>query len=157
VNRLKDALRRALTESLDSPARAASAVGLGAFVGFSPAWGFHATLALLLAHLFRLNKPLAVAASMISVPPLIPFIVFASLAAGRFLLGEGNAFPAFSASGMTPPLEAGRENMAAWIVGSFALAFLAGAAAWLAAFAGLLARERFKATRRKNPASVDPR
>lgn len=149
MKRIKAELYNALSESLDSPARAASAIGLGAFVAFSPAWGFHVALALSLAHLLRLNKPLALAASMVSAPPLVPFILFASLVVGRFLLSGDVALPDVSPSAMT--LAAARTYMAAWVVGSLALSLLAGSAAWLIALAAI------KATRRRNLVPANPR
>jgi uncharacterized protein (DUF2062 family) len=47
-----------------------------------------------LAHLLRLNKVIVVAASNISLPPLIPFIVFFSFELGKLLVHEPVDFTA---------------------------------------------------------------
>lgn len=63
----------------ESPARKASAVGLGLFFGVIPIWGFQTVTVVALSLLFRLNKPLTVLANQISLPPLIPFVVYCSI------------------------------------------------------------------------------
>ena len=40
------------------------------------------------AHLLRLNKVLTLVSSNISIPPMIPFILYGSFYAGSLLLGE---------------------------------------------------------------------
>ena len=66
-----------LNEGLD-PYRAAAAAFLGIFIGVMPIYGFHALAAVGVALLFRLNKPLTLAGTLISNPLLQPLIVFSS-------------------------------------------------------------------------------
>ena len=40
------------------------------------------------AHLLKLNKVVVLVSSNISIPPMIPFILYGSFATGAFLLGE---------------------------------------------------------------------
>jgi uncharacterized protein (DUF2062 family) len=47
---------RALLQMHDTPNRIALAFGIGVFLAFSPLLGLHTLLALLIAHLFRLNR-----------------------------------------------------------------------------------------------------
>lgn len=63
----------------ESPAQKASAVALGLFFGVIPIWGFQTVTVVALSLLFRLNKPLTVLANQISLPPLIPFVVYCSI------------------------------------------------------------------------------
>ncbi len=70
----------------------AAAIALGVFVGISPFWGFHTLLVFSLAAIFKLNKVVAFLFSNISIPPLIPFIIYASYQAGSLLTGEGFAW-----------------------------------------------------------------
>ncbi len=77
-----------LLHSDDSPLKKASSVALGVWVGLSPFWGFQTVLVLFLAVVLRLNKFIAFAFSNISIPPLIPFIVYACLQIGTALLGK---------------------------------------------------------------------
>jgi uncharacterized protein (DUF2062 family) len=81
------------SENADTPGRLAGSVGLGLFCAIAPIWGFQMVTAALLAHAARLNKAIAVAASNVSIPVLIPFILYASLFLGHFLFtGERLAF-----------------------------------------------------------------
>jgi glycosyltransferase involved in cell wall biosynthesis len=61
----------------------ALSLGFGVFMGIIPIWGFQLLIGIPLAVLFRMNKVLFIAAANISVPPMIPFIIYSS-----FLLGQ---------------------------------------------------------------------
>ncbi|WP_317127093.1 DUF2062 domain-containing protein [Maribacter algicola] len=78
--------------SKDTPAKKASSIALGVFIGLSPLWGLHTLLVLFLSFLLKLNKPIAFAFSNVSLPPFIPFIVLASLQTGSWILGESFTF-----------------------------------------------------------------
>ena len=45
-------------------------------------------ITLFLAHLFRLNKVIAIVAANISIPPMIPFLLYGSYVTGCKVLGE---------------------------------------------------------------------
>lgn len=72
-------------EHLD-PRHAAAAVFLGIFIANLPIYGFQTVAIIGLAALFRLNKPLAVAASFINNPILQWFLIFGALEIGNFIL-----------------------------------------------------------------------
>jgi uncharacterized protein (DUF2062 family) len=72
-------------EHTQTPGRLALAVGLGLFCGIVPIWGYQMIAAAVLAHRFRLNKAVALAASNISVPFIAPFLVAAALILGHYL------------------------------------------------------------------------
>src|SRR5690606_6121985 len=76
-----------LLHSDDTPAKKAASVALGVWVGLSPFWGFQTVLVLFLAVVLRLNKLIAFAFSNVSIPPLIPFIIYACLQIGIALMG----------------------------------------------------------------------
>lgn len=63
-------------------------VMLGIFMGIVPIWGYQIVCAIFLAHLFKLNKVITVLFSNISIPPMIPFILFGSYATGCLVLGD---------------------------------------------------------------------
>jgi glycosyltransferase involved in cell wall biosynthesis len=63
-----------------------AAVGFGVFMGIAPIWGFQMLVAVFLAHLFRLNKAVVLVASNISIPPMIPIILFLSYLTGGVIL-----------------------------------------------------------------------
>ena len=81
-------IKEDLLHSSDSPRKKALSIALGVFIGFSPLWGLHTILVLFLAVLFKLNKVIAFAFSNVSLAPLVPFVLYASLRAGTFLTGE---------------------------------------------------------------------
>src|SRR5690606_12379396 len=76
-----------LLQSDDTPLKKASSVALGVWVGLSPFWGFQTVIVLFLAVILRLNKLIAFAFSNISIPPLIPFIIYGCFQIGAALLG----------------------------------------------------------------------
>ncbi len=56
-------------------------------MGVVPIWGFQMLVATLLSYIFRLNKIIVLIFSNISIPPLIPFILFCSYYAGHLVIG----------------------------------------------------------------------
>jgi uncharacterized protein (DUF2062 family) len=70
----------------NNPGVFAASIGMGIFLGILPIWGFQIAAAILFARQLRLNTPITVTASNISLPAAIPFILLASLVTGRFVL-----------------------------------------------------------------------
>jgi len=87
---IKDIIREYVIDSNDSNAKLAFSVALGAFFGIMPIWGWQMLAAMGMASLLRLNKFIALAVSNISIPPLIPFIIFISYLAGGWTLGTNS-------------------------------------------------------------------
>lgn len=83
---LLSVLRETLSHECPSARHFSLSVGLGVFFGIAPLWGFQMSAAVLAAHKLRLSKVVSLIASNISFPAAIPFIVYASLLMGRFLL-----------------------------------------------------------------------
>ncbi len=81
-------IRNNITHSSESNARITGAIMLGIFMGIIPVWGYQMALAFLLAHLLKLNKVVTLVASNISIPPMIPVILFGSYATGAWILGN---------------------------------------------------------------------
>ena len=77
-----------ITHSPESNPRITAAIMLGVFMGIVPAWGYQMLITLFLAHLFRLNKVIAIVAANISIPPMIPFLLYGSYVTGCKVLGE---------------------------------------------------------------------
>lgn len=61
-------------------------LAFGVFMGIIPLWGFQLLIGIPLAVLFRMNKVLFIAAANISLPPLIPLIMYLSLLVGQYTL-----------------------------------------------------------------------
>ena len=117
--------RRFLTEDFlhnhDSPRKKALSIALGVFIGLSPLWGLHTVLVIFLAMILNLNKVIAFAFSNISIPPMIPFILYASTLMGNFVLGQQMQY---SLSDFTQNFDF-YKNLGTYIVGSFSLAIIA--------------------------------
>lgn len=107
----------------ESNIKKACAIGFGVFMGIVPIWGFQMLVALLLATLFRLNKALVIIAANISLPPVIPFIIFGSFITGRAMIGDSGATLTFSKE-LT--LAAVKENFLQYLLGGVTLAVIAG-------------------------------
>ncbi len=79
-------LRSQFIDSNESIARKAMAVAFGVFMGIVPIWGYQLMAALILAHFLKLNKAIVGVAANISIPPMIPFLLYGSLKTGQFVL-----------------------------------------------------------------------
>lgn len=114
----------------DEPAyKKAGAVALGVFVGMSPFWGLHTLLVFLLAAVLRLNKVIAFIFSNISIPPLIPVIIYLSYQLGSFLTGNGISWEL-----RLNDFDSGAEvveGLGYYILGSFALAGSVALILWI--------------------------
>ncbi len=99
-------------------------VGFGIFMGIIPIWGFQLVIAIFLAVLLKLNKALVIIAANISVPPMIPVIIFASYKTGALWMGD-KAIP--FAFNWSLTLDAIKQSLAQYVYGSITLAVLAGA------------------------------
>jgi glycosyltransferase involved in cell wall biosynthesis len=71
----------------DSASKKALSITLGVFIGLSPFWGFHTIVVIFSAIFLKLNKAIAFAFSNVSLPPFIPFILYASYRMGEYILG----------------------------------------------------------------------
>lgn len=72
----------------ESAENKALSVGVGLFFGIVPIWGFQFALAIVAAVFFKLNKFIVGLTAQISVPPMIPFILYASVKTGEYVLNE---------------------------------------------------------------------
>ncbi len=101
----------------------ALSIAFGLFMGIVPIWGFQLAVAIPLAFLFRLNKAMVILAANISIPPMIPLILFLSYRTGALWInGQSTAFK-FS-SDIT--LSDVQQNLTQYLWGSVTLAIIAG-------------------------------
>lgn len=84
-----------LLQSQDSNKKLALSIGFGFFMGILPVWGLQMIITVALAIPLKLNKAIALISANISLPPLIPFIIYLSFLVGGLILG-GSALPEFS-------------------------------------------------------------
>ncbi|MFH1936086.1 MAG: DUF2062 domain-containing protein [Bacteroidota bacterium] len=112
----REIIREYFINSEDTNAKLAWSVVLGIFIGVSPVWGYQMIVAVALAHFLRLHKFVALVASNISIPPLIPIILFCSYITGGFVLGAENTHLEYS-SGIN--FQWIKQHLIQYIVGSF--------------------------------------
>lgn len=127
-----------ITHSPDSNLRITAAVMLGIFMGIIPVWGYQMLIAFAIAHMLKLNKVITLVASNISIPPMIPFLIYGSYFTGCKIL---QVPVELSLSNIT--LESVKNSLIPYVVGSVIFAALCSVAVGVVVF-GLLALFRRK-------------
>lgn len=112
----------------------ALSIGFGLFMGIVPIWGFQLAVGIPLAFLLKLNRVLFVATANISIPPMIPLIVYASYRMGAPFVGDDRVRIERFAD-LT--LEAIHWNMMQYLLGAVLLALAAGLVGTLVSWAVL--------------------
>lgn len=103
----------------------AVSIAFGVFMGIIPIWGFQLAAAIFLAIIFKLNKPVVIIAANISIPPMIPLIIFLSYRMGAYWMGADAYEMAFDRN---ITLHTIYNNLQQYIYGSITLAITAGVA-----------------------------
>jgi uncharacterized protein (DUF2062 family) len=134
-----------LFDPSQSDMRKSVSVGLGIFMGIIPIWGFQLVTAIFLAVIFRLNKGLVIVFANISIPPMIPLIIYASYRFGAYWMPENAHMLPLT---KTLSLSAIRYNFKQYLTGSICLAITAGLTA------GLITYILFRIFSNKNKALV---
>ncbi|MDR2622244.1 MAG: DUF2062 domain-containing protein, partial [Dysgonamonadaceae bacterium] len=98
-------------------------VMLGIFLGIIPVWGYQMLIAYGLAHVLKLNKVIALVASNISIPPMLPFILYGSFAIGAWVLERPFRLDLSHVS-----FETVKEDIVQYLTGSVLLAVVAAVA-----------------------------
>lgn len=128
----------------ENPFKISIAMGFGIFMGITPIWGFQMLVAVLLAHAFKLNKVLVLAFSNISLPPVIPFIIYLSYKIGGLFFDDSVEFNMETLSYLKQEIVNGHfyktlnefgYSMLQYITGSLVLALLAGFSTFLISYA----------------------
>lgn len=98
-------------------------VGFGIFMGIFPVWGFQMLIAIAVSFIFKLNKMLVIIAANISIPPMIPIIIYLSHLCGAIWMGKHGQRITFD---QELSLDSVMNNLVQYIVGAITLAVLAG-------------------------------
>ncbi|MDR0303999.1 MAG: DUF2062 domain-containing protein [Chitinispirillales bacterium] len=128
-----------------SPRKAAFSFAIGVFLGIFPIYGFQMPAALAISTAAKLNRPLSALGTMISVPPLLPFILIASIWLGSIVFPDSiqkveTLTDLFSENKLEFLLKGGK----CFIVGSVILAFILATISYLIAFLICLATRKKK-------------
>jgi uncharacterized protein (DUF2062 family)/SAM-dependent methyltransferase len=136
------ALWQTLLYEYTAPSRLAAAVLVGCIVGCTPLFGFHILLCIALSFALRLNKLVVYGAANLSIPPLVPFIGFASVQLGeRALHGRWLALQRHDFR-LDQVRQLARLFFVDWMVGGAILGTAIGLVAGGITFAILRARRR---------------
>ncbi len=133
-------LREMLFKKDEDDFTKALSVGFGVFMGIFPIWGFQLVVAIGLAFLLKLNKPLVIIAVNISIPPTIPIILFLSHLTGAAWMGERAVIIRFDE---TLSMELLRNSFLQYLVGAVTLSIGCGI------FFGLITHALLKLFRKK--------
>ncbi|CAN5657689.1 DUF2062 domain-containing protein [soil metagenome] len=101
----------------------ALSIAFGLFMGIVPIWGFQLAVAIPLAFLFKLNKAMVILAANISIPPMIPLILFLSYRTGALWMNDQSTAFKFSRD---ITLSTVQQNLTQYLWGSITLAIVAG-------------------------------
>jgi predicted LPLAT superfamily acyltransferase/uncharacterized protein (DUF2062 family) len=72
----------------DSPFKSALAVAVGVFIGSLPIYGLHTLIAAALSFVFRVNFVYLFLGTQVSVPPMVPVLVFGASTMSKLILGH---------------------------------------------------------------------
>jgi uncharacterized protein (DUF2062 family) len=110
-------------------------------MGIVPLWGFQLAIAITLSFVFRLNKALVILAANISIPPMIPLILFLSHYVGRFWMGENAQKISFSSN---ISFQVVQDHFIQYAIGAMTLATSAALVVGGATYAVLIFVKRLK-------------
>jgi glycosyltransferase involved in cell wall biosynthesis len=136
---IRDFLKKNVLQTGESIQKLTFSVMFGIFMGIVPIWGYQLITAIALAYLFKLNKLIVIVAANISIPPMIPFILYLSYLTGGIILSEDNQL-VFSTDISFAWV---RDNLFQYIVGAVVFAVIA------ALFSGLVTVIFLKVVRKK--------
>ena len=114
----KEFVKQDILASKDSNLKMALSISLGVFIGIAPLWGFQTGLVIFLAVFLNLNKALAFTFSNISIPPMIPFIIYGSLSVGSLFISKKQAIILQSEN----VFDHIKSNFTQYLIGSLVLA-----------------------------------
>jgi len=132
---LKQKWKEVFIDELFDPAqsdkRKAVSVAFGIFMGIIPIWGFQLIVAIFLAVLLRLNKGLVIVFANISIPPMIPVIIYTSYRFGAFWMTGSNHSVSLTKSLTLSMIRDNWYTFKQYLAGSISLAISAGLCAGL--------------------------
>ncbi|HEX8547434.1 MAG TPA: DUF2062 domain-containing protein, partial [Cytophagaceae bacterium] len=106
----------------------------GVFMGIFPVWGYQLIIGIALTHFLKLNKVIFILAAHISIPPMIPIIIFVSHRLGGIVLSVPQKSIAFNSDISLATI---KEEMFQYLVGAVALSIAASLIAGIIAFISL--------------------
>ncbi|MDB5235135.1 MAG: hypothetical protein JWR44_2128 [Hymenobacter sp.] len=129
-----------LFKSEESNKQKALAIAFGVFMGIAPIWGFQLVAAIFLAVVFKLNRYLVILSANISLPPMIPVIIYLSYVTGGLVVDKPIDLP-FNQGLSVASIH---QHFVQYFVGSWLFAGLAALVAGLLTYVSLQFSQRRK-------------
>ena len=118
---LKKCINRRIVNKGNFDLRIAVAISWGVFCGVIPIWGWQTIFAAFSSYILKLDKVIVIIFSNISIPPMVPFILYASMMTGAWVLNVENSFSVESVS-----YNSVKQSLCQYVVGSMVLAMILG-------------------------------
>jgi len=93
---IKEFFQKEFIQSEDKDSKIIFSVMLGVFIGVAPIWGWQMGMALILAMLFKLNRMITIVACNVSIPPMIPVIIYLSYLFGGIVYHHDAVYMEYS-------------------------------------------------------------
>lgn len=132
-NGIWNTIKQEAIKPKESNMRKAVSVAYGIFIGIMPLFGFQLLIGIPVAIILRLNKILAIAVAHISIPPMIPIIIFISYKTGAFFVENSIEFNGWKEIS----LENIHINFMQYFIGGWVFAFAASIFAFIFSYAFL--------------------
>lgn len=126
---IRKTFKTAFNNPKESKVHKCNSVALGVFFGIVPLWGYQLILAILSAYALKLNKTIVILTAQISIPPMIPLILYLSIKTGEVFTGEKSNFTFSNIS-----VDIIQQNLTVYIIGACMLAVFAAIMFWLLTF-----------------------
>jgi glycosyltransferase involved in cell wall biosynthesis len=121
--KLKNIIKDELFTSQTPLHKKSLSIAFGVFMGIVPIWGYQLLVGFTLAHFLKLNKKIFFVFANISLPPMIPLILYLSYIFGGYIFGEVN----WAVNLHNVSFETIKRDLKVYLVGSVALAAVAAA------------------------------
>ncbi|MFT4645091.1 MAG: hypothetical protein ACI8ZX_001503, partial [Planctomycetota bacterium] len=114
----------------ESNLRKSVSIGYGIFMGIMPLFGFQLLIGIPIAIFLKLNKVLSIAVAHISIPPMIPLIIYISYKIGALFIVNSIEFTSWKEL----TLESIHLNFMQYFIGGWVFAFSASITAFLVSY-----------------------
>jgi len=81
-------IKKNLFDENETVRKKSLSVAVGVFFGIVPIWGYQLITAIAAAYFFKLNKAIVILAANISMPAILPAILYGSLKTGEIITGQ---------------------------------------------------------------------
>lgn len=129
---IKEFFQNEFIQNEDKDSKIIFSVMLGVFIGVAPIWGWQMGMALILAMLLKLNRMITIVACNVSIPPMIPVIIYLSYLFGGFIYHHDVVYMEYSHD---ITLEEIKLNVIQYLIGSLffgtVLSLIAGLGTWI--------------------------